>query len=636
MLRGTAKRIISLIMAAVLFGGVMILAACRGERYPGALRIGVTEIPKTLMPYASIDSTNTFVAGYLYDTLLSGVSVPNGYQEGEEFSFDNGEVYQPVDNKANYFMFSDGLVGAEGAYPKQSSDGYGWETYTPTVEQYNQQLQTKKIVKGVDQIGNPYAETDEQFAARAEAAVPSDNWMRYRFRIVAGHSWSDGQDFSAADIVFTFDYILRNEGALASQAFFLSNYFDSFEQNGDFVLELATNKLSDIKAICSAISILPQHIWQDIRRPAQEKNINPVGTGPYTVKEGSYIADISLTLSLRDNYNPDLLAKMFAGEPIKDITLVALASEEVKINSLEQGSIDVIHGAIEPVRAAAIRDNARYKSVKVADFESPYVTTLVFNQGKKGVFADGGLNGNAKAVRQAMSLAVDQQDLINKVLNGGGVKVGDGLVQSFHPHSLVDGDGNYIEHITNIEQAKQLLDGAGYTADASGKRGLKFSVLAVKPNEGLVYALKAQMEKIGVELEFQLATSEYSEKVKQGNGADFDLIINTVIFSLDTLLMFDARFGVYPNGGIRIWNYSGVNNPELTQLMLDMDTETDILKQIIAAQRVQEKIAGLYAEIPLYAAKSYSVYNESRYKGWVSLKDGGVINQYSIRYLTKV
>ena len=119
------------------------------------------------------------------------------------------------------------------------------------------------------------------------------------------------------------------------------------------------------------------------------------------------------------------------------------------------------------------------------------------------------------------------------------------------------------------------------------------------------------------------------------NGADFDMIINSVTFSPDKLLMFDARFGRYPNGSARVWNVTGVNDPELSELMWVMDTETDIKAQYAKAQDVQARIAELYVEIPLYCAKNYCVYTDKNYMGWVEQKNGSVLNDYSIRYLVR-
>ena len=621
------RRLIALLLAAVL---VLGLAGCgREAKYTDALRIGTMEIPKTLMPYVSTGKANVFVAGLVYDTLLGSVAEP------ADRTLPDGTEFVPADEE-NYFLFSDNLCGMEGAYPRKEGSKYGWVQFEPTAEQYEKQLGRKGIQQGVNEIGDAIEETDEQFARRAEKAVPAHNWMEYRFEIRDGFTWSDGEPFTADDIVFTFKYALKNAGALASIAYFLDSFYDAYVDDGDLVLVLATNKLSDIRTICSSILILPEHIWSQIRKPAQEKNLDPVGTGAYLVPSADYIDDTSLTLVLREDYDPELLREAYGENPIRQIALLRFQNEDVTLNALQMGDIDVAMDDLTSGKAEAISDNDRYDQIKTAAYDNEFVTTLALNVGKNGAFNPEKMPGS-DLVRKAISLGIDQRQLIDDVLYGNGTTVGDGLVQDRHPHALRDAAGNYVEHEFDPERANALLDEAGYPADSEGKRELSFTILASTGHETLVNALGKQLrENLGITIVFDLAKSDYSEVIKQSAGADFDMIINTVTFATDKLLMFDARFGRYPNGSARVWNVTGVNDPQLSELMWQMDTETDIDAQFEKAGKVQERIAQLCVEIPLYCSKNYSAYTEHNYTGWVHMKQENVLNGYSLQYLSPV
>ena len=305
------------------------------------------------------------------------------------------------------------------------------------------------------------------------------------------------------------------------------------------------------------------------------------------------------------------------------------------MNALQKGDIDVSMDSLTAAKAYAVDDNERYDGVKVSSYNSDFITTLAFNVGKYGAFNEENMPESYN-VRRAISLAIDQQELIDSVLYGKGTRVGDGLVQETYPHALKNADGSYRYHETDAELANRLLDEAGYPKNSDGTRDLSFKILASTGAETLVNAIGKQLkEKLGITIVFDLAKSDYSEVIKQSNGADFDMIINSVTFSPDKLLMFDARFGRYPNGSARVWNVTGVNDPELSELMWVMDTETDIKAQYAKAQDVQARIAELYVEIPLYCAKNYCVYTDKNYMGWVEQKNGSVLNDYSIRYLTR-
>ncbi len=596
--------------------------------------VGVSSIPKNLNPYVSTLSANTFVSSMVYDTLLTEISTPQEYTTTGSYTFPDGTSYEETEDW-NYFNFESNLVYLEGAYEKQGNSIYGYELFDPTTEQYEAQLERKNIVFGYDEAGNENGETEEEYEQRKEKAVPSTNWMRYRFKVKEGITWSDGEEFTAEDIVFTFQYALKYSGALAQVAYFLDNYYNCYVDDGDFVLELATNKLSDIKTICQSIYIIPEHIWSSISRPNYEKNLNPVGTGLYIVEEDDYIEDQSITLTLRDDLSDEILAESFYYEPIEHIMLVGISNEEIMLNSLETGDIDVCLDSITTSKAESIMNNSSFSNVLIAEGENEFVTTLALNVGTYGAFNESNL-ANSDLVREAISLAIDQDTLISEVLNGKGTKVGDGLVQSVYSHALTDEAGNYIYHETNIEKANQLLDEAGYPKDSRGIRDLEFTILASSSNEAVVRSISNMLaDSVGITINYEMATDTYSEDIKQSNGASFDMIINTVSFTEDKLLMFDARFGVYASGGIRTWNVTGVNDSELSELMWEMDTTQDITLQLELSKLVQAKVASLHVEIPLYCANLQYPYTEQRYEGFIPDSTGNVLNSYSIKFIQR-
>ena len=617
-------------IGAIAFA-ISSLAGCiRSEKYPDALKVGVSDVPKNLNPYASSYSANVFVSGLVYDTLLGNYSHP----QDENYIFPDGTKPEELD-KDNYFEFTDNLVGYEGAYPKKEGSKYGLQFYQPSEEDYQKQLERKHIVFGKDEAGNPKEETLEQFETRKNQAVPKSNWMRYRFEIKEGFTWSDGVPFTADDIVFTFNYALKNSGALAAIAYFLNNHFNSYNDDGDLVLELASNKLSDIQTICTSIFIIPQHIWKNVVRPNYEKNLQPVGTGLYKILKEDYIQDQSITMTLRDDLSEEVLKENFFYKPIKHIMLLRLSNEEIMLNSLENGGIDVSLDSI--TNTAALDSNGKFKNVKVSKGLGNFVTTLALNVGKKGVFNNNGKFGeNSIKIREAISLAIDQKSLIKDVLSGNGEEVSDGLVQSRYKHALKDANGEYKKHVTDVEKANNILDSLGYSKNAQGYRdGLEFTILALKSNEGIARTIGVMLEPIGIKIDYEMATSTYSQEVKQSNGADFDMIINTVTFAENQLLMFDARFGVYSDGSSRLWNVTGTYDEELSNLMYDMDIEIEMFKQLEKSKKVQEKIASLYTEIPLYSKYNQIVYTEGRFSGFIPDENGRILNGMSYKYLLR-
>ena len=632
------KKLIALLMAIAVL--VTAIASCGGreEKYSDALRIGTTALPKNLNPYSSTASSSTFFVSLFYNTLLGSNLVPVGYKEGEAYVFPDGTEYVPNDSNKNPLAFTDGLLEYEGALPKEEGGLYGYEYFDPTEEQWAEQCKRESIVFGQDESGNPINETEEEFLARALIAVPKTNWMRFRFKVADGYSWNDGTPFTADDIKFTFDYIIKHAGSLGSQAYFLTDYYSSEVVDGDFVFVLASNNYTAMKSVCNSIVILPKHIWQTVRNPAKEKNLNPVGTGAYYIAEGDYIADSTITATLRKDYDQNLLKEMFAGTPIENISVILMSNEDVLINALREGSIDLMMDTVTPSKAYAVSNNSAYDAVKISAVNNDFVTTLLFNVGPYGAFKEGSFGGYSEQIRKAISLCINQNTLIDEVLHGMGVEVGDCLVQDYYDHAYLDANGNYVYHKTDVAAANALLDTTPYKMDANGSRGIKLSVFATPDNEVTVKALATQLAKIGITLEYDQATSTYAEDIKQYNHADFDMIINSVTLTADKLMMFSARYSVYPgeDSSVRLFNYSGIVDETLIQMITDMELAADTETQYELCRQVQKYIADLAIEIPLYSQNTITFYTSQKWEGWVEANGSSIWNSYSIRYLHKV
>lgn len=629
------KKFLSILLIAATL--LTALASCgRADKYADSLRIGATDLPKNLNPYSSTASSSTFFVSLFYNTVLGSVATPADYVEGQPYTFPDGSVFTPADTDRNPLSFTDGLLEYEGALPKQEGSIYGYEYFDPTEEQWKAQCERESITFGFDESGNPIKETEEEFMARALLTVPRTDWMRFRFKVVEGHSWSDGTPFTAEDIKFTFDYIIKHAGALGSQAYFLTDYHASAVVDGDLEFILASNNYTAMKSICNSIVVLPKHIWQAVRSPAKEKNLSPVGTGAYYIAEGDYIEGSTITVTLRENYDANLLKEMFAGEPIRNISVILMSNEDVLINALREGSIDLMMDNVKPSKAYAVANNETYDAVKISAVNNEFVTTLLFNVGPYGAFREGSFNGYAKEIRQAISLCIDQNALIDEVLHGMGVPVGDCLVQDYYDHAYLDAQGNYVHHKTDVAAANALLDTTSYKKDANGSRGITLTVFATPDNEVTVKALASQLSQIGITLEYDQATSTYADDIKQQNHADFDMIINSVSFTADKLLMYSARYSVYPKGeSVRLFNYSGIIDQKLIKMITEMELTADTQEQYARCREVQAYVADLAIELPLFSENTITFYTAQKWDGWVEVAGSSIWNSYSIRYLHK-
>jgi peptide/nickel transport system substrate-binding protein len=110
----------------------------------------------------------------------------------------------------------------------------------------------------------------------------SDNTL-LTFKLHPGVQWSDGQPFSAQDVVFTFNLVKTNSALASPASSVLNEYVDTISAPDDATVEMKfktvfTPALYDL----TLEMIVPQHIWKDVKDPVTFTNDTPIGTGPFT------------------------------------------------------------------------------------------------------------------------------------------------------------------------------------------------------------------------------------------------------------------------------------------------------------------------------------------------------------------
>lgn len=99
-----------------------------------------------------------------------------------------------------------------------------------------------------------------------------------------GVEWSDGVPFTANDVAFTFNY-MKEYSALDSAGIWADTGLQSVEASGtDKVIFKFSTMNTALFPFIAGTLIAPQHIWQNVKDPTHDANLNPVGTGPFLLK----------------------------------------------------------------------------------------------------------------------------------------------------------------------------------------------------------------------------------------------------------------------------------------------------------------------------------------------------------------
>lgn len=114
----------------------------------------------------------------------------------------------------------------------------------------------------------------------AESYQIADDLMSITFTLRDGLKWSDGAPLTAADVVFTYNYVKQHP---ALDFVSIWEFIASVEQidatNVKFTL-ITPSALAADRLI--ALPIVPEHVWKDIADPVTFANEEPVASGALT------------------------------------------------------------------------------------------------------------------------------------------------------------------------------------------------------------------------------------------------------------------------------------------------------------------------------------------------------------------
>jgi peptide/nickel transport system substrate-binding protein len=111
----------------------------------------------------------------------------------------------------------------------------------------------------------------------------SDDNLTLTFTIRPNVKWSDGEPFTANDVVYTYDLMRNNEALSGTATSVLSEYIASYSALDDLTVEFKFTSVYTpaLYDIANQI-IVPEHIWKDVADPLTWTNESPVATGPFT------------------------------------------------------------------------------------------------------------------------------------------------------------------------------------------------------------------------------------------------------------------------------------------------------------------------------------------------------------------
>jgi peptide/nickel transport system substrate-binding protein len=296
----------------------------------------------------------------------------------------------------------------------------------------------------------PTPELASEVPTKANGGISADG-KTYTFKLRHNVKWQDGEPFTAKDVVFTFNYIMKNQ---LSQYTSYTTGFKSVTALDDYTVQIKTAKpiatLDDLW-----VPIVPEHIWSKVSPKAAAgsfQNSPPiVGTGPFQTVENKNAKYVRLVA------NKDY----FLGAPkVDEVILEVYQSADTMVQDLKNGTIQAAYG----FASSGLPSLKSTPTVDAFDYVTKGFDELAFNC-YTGAASKGSPACRDVNFRRAMNYAIDK-DKIVAITYSGYARAGSSLCQSdywqapydYHWDPASTGDA----YTYDPAKCKQLLDAAGY------------------------------------------------------------------------------------------------------------------------------------------------------------------------------
>lgn len=321
----------------------------------------------------------------------------------------------------------------------------------------------------------------------------------FRFTLRRGVTFHDGRPLDAASVKFTLDLGVKTG----------TGY--SFLSSGS--TRVVDDSTIDIRPSLSNLRLPEQmvHPTYDIVAAGSDPAVRPVCTGPFRFEE--YVPQSHLTAVRNDRYWGDI-AKL------RTLTFRFMPDANTRALALRSGEVDLILDVSRSM-IAGLEATPGLRIVTAPPGAVILIYTVINGSPPYTTLAD-------PAVRRAMAMAIDREQLVKGVLGGYAA-----TVSTVNPPSVL---GRYAARVRGVAHdprgAAALLDSASWHRGAGGirmKNGRRLTLTmivqsgAIEPE--IAQYVQAQLARAGFEVRIeQLDAAAFTNRLNAGTF-DFDIEI---------------------------------------------------------------------------------------------------------------
>ncbi len=392
--------------------------------------------------------------------------------------------------------------------------------------------------------------------------------------------FSDGSLLNIEDIVSTYSFLTsKNSSSPIAGSF---RKVKSIKAVSEKLIQFELTEADSTFVDNLFIGILPKRLSNlpMISDPSQL-----IGCGAFKITK---IDSSDYTLTRNDHYSLGPIAKLNA------VHLKVIKDDTTRFSKLRKGELDLVQNGISRGQLKSIPHS--YPNLKVDAKAGLNVMYLGFN------FKDPILS--KKEVRQALSLGVNRDEIVQYILQGLAEKA-KGFLSKENPYCA--------ENLPNIEfnkeQAKILLDKAGFPEKGPDK--VRFEIILKTTSEmtrvNIAYGIAGHLKELGIKVRVQaLEWGKFKYDLDKGNVQLW--IANWIGYKDPDIYRYTlASESFPPHGGNRGW-YSNIKLDKILDEAHKSHDEKVRKNLYVEAQKiVSEDLPYVF----LWHDKNYVVYNKN-------------------------
>jgi peptide/nickel transport system substrate-binding protein len=429
---------------------------------------------------------------------------------------------------------------------------------------------------------------DRDFDVRADANTVV-SWQSSKDRLMDkvvlrdDLTWSDGKPVTAHDFAFTHQAIMTDAVIVPA----LRHGRDELRRvhaYDDHTLVIFHKHALATNAANMVFPALPKHLYEktipqdpSLSRSSEHTYLedHPVVAGAYELTKR--IRGQEFVLRRRDDYYMHNGKQVREKPYFKEVRCRVIEDVNTALLALKSGAVEELELTAEQAASQTNGPDFYRRNTKVTDVE--WSTYFVCWNNATPYFND-------KRVRQAMSYALDYDELLNTICYG----LYPQCRGTFHPQSWMFPQNGPAPYKQDLGKAEALLDAAGWTdTDGDGIRDkeingrrvpFRFTMLTSQTTIGTAVGIlyKECLDQIGVVC--LPKPTEFTVQVQMALERKFQAMMGAWVTGEDP----DMQTNLFGSGQLR--NYANYSNPRVDELYRQGRREFD-----------REKRAAIYAEI---------------------------------------